>query len=55
MFLCNLNRETFEHLIFSCSSLKPTRNILQINEWRDVFVSTDIARLKYAAAVIRGA
>ena len=51
----NLECETFEHLIFSCPSLQPSRNILQINNWRDVFVSTNIARLKYVTAVIRGA
>ena len=54
-FYCNLECETFEHLIFSCPSLQPSRNILQINNWRDVFVSTNIARLKYVVAVIRGA
>ena len=54
-FYCNLECETFEHLIFSCPSLQTSRNILQINNWRDVFVSTNIARLKYVVAVIRGA
>ena len=54
-FYCNLECETFEHLIFSCPSLQPSRNILQINNWRDVFVSTNIARLKYVVSVIRGA
>ena len=54
-FYCNLECETFEHLIFSCPSLQPSRNISQINNWRDVFLSTNIARLKYVVSVIRGA
>ena len=54
-FYCNLECETFKHLIFSCPSLQPSRNILQINNWRDVFVLANIARLKYVVAVIRGA
>ena len=54
-FYCNLECETFELLIFSCPSLEPSRNILQINNWREVFVSTNIARLKYVVAVFRGA
>ena len=54
-FYCNLECETLEHLIFSCPSFQPSRNTLQINNWRDVFVSTNIARLKYVVAVIRGA
>ena len=29
-FYCNLECESFEHLIFSCPSLQPLRNILQI-------------------------
>ena len=54
-FYCNLECETFEHLIFSCPSLQPLGNILQINNWRDVFVSNHIGRLKYVVSVIRGA
>ena len=54
-FYCNLECETFEHLIFSCPSLQPSRKILQINNCRDVFVSTNIASLKYVVTVIRGA
>ena len=54
-FYCNLECETFENLIFSCPSLHPSRDKLQINNWRDVFVSTKIARLKYVVAVILGA
>ena len=55
MFYYNLECETFEQLIFSCHSLQPSRTILQINSWRDVFVSTNIARLKYVVAVVSGA
>ena len=51
----SIGKLEFEHLIFSCPSLQPSRNILQINNWRGVFVSTNIARLKYDTAVIRGA
>ena len=52
-FYCNSECETFEHLFFSCPLLQPSRNILQINNWRDVFVSTNIARIKYVISVIR--
>ena len=55
LFYCNLECETFELLIFSCPSLQTSRNILQHNNRRDVFVSTNIVRLKYVFVVIRGA
>ena len=45
-FYCNLECETFEHQIFSCPSLQPSTKILQIINWREIFVSTNIARLK---------
>ena len=54
-FYYNLECKNFDYLMFSCPSLQPLKNILQINNWRDVFVSTNIARLKYVVAVIRGA
>ena len=54
-FYCNLECKTFEHLIFICLSLQPSKNILQIKNWREPFISTNIARLKYVVAVICGA
>ena len=54
-FICNLESETFEHLIFICPSQQPSTNILQISNWRDIFVSTNLAKLRYVVAVIRGA
>ena len=55
VFFCNLECKTFKHLIFSSPSLQPSRNVLQINNWRDVFVSKIIAKLKNNVAVIRDA
>ena len=54
-FFCNLECETFEHINFSCLSPQHSRSILQINNRRENFVSTNIAKLKYVVAVIRGA
>ena len=50
-----LECETFKQPIFSYPSLQPFKNILQTDNWRVNFLSTNIVRLKYVVAVIRRA
>ena len=51
---CENKFETSEHLVFECDKLTAARNILQLTNWRQIFVHMRVETLRFTASVLNG-
>ena len=51
---CEKKFETSEHLVFECDKLTAARNILQLTNWRQIFVHMRVETLRFTASVLNG-
>ena len=51
---CENKFVTSEHLVFECEKLTAARTLLQLTNWRDIFVHMRVETLRFTASVLNG-